>query len=184
MNYSLDILDFEELIVLAKLDLEANNLSDALVKLKLAHSSNGNSESLVMLARLYARLGLFDKSVPLFQEYLKENPDALHEKFQYGMSLFDNNQDEEALEVFEDIIDSEEAIHPPAMFYSTLILSKQNKNEAAVSRLIKILSTVDDKNLFYRRAHEELSQLNPQKASQFSIIDSQNQAQMNNNLIN
>lgn len=184
MDSSLDILELDELIVLAKLDLEANNLSGALIKLKHAHIKYCEDEVLVMLARLYARLGLFDKATPLFSEYLSNNPDAVVEKFQLGMTHFDNDQFDQALEVFEAIIDKEESNHPPAMFYSTLILTKQNKQDDAVSRLVNILSTVDNKNLFYSRAYEQLKTLDADKASQFSPSDITSPSQENKQLLN
>ena len=171
MDLALDLLDLEELIVLAKLDLEANDLSGALTKLKLAKSKDGDAEVVVMLARLYARLGLFNKATPLFSEYLQDNPDALVEKFQYGMTFFDNKQLSKALEIFESILE-QEANHPPAMFYSTLILSEQNKVEDAMAGLENILLTVDSKNLFYSRAHEELAKLDAERASKFTLTDS------------
>lgn len=67
MDSALNLLELDELVVLANLDLEANNLPDALIKLKLAHNKGGKGELLVMLARLYARLGLFEKAKPLFE---------------------------------------------------------------------------------------------------------------------
>ena len=167
MDSALDILELDELVILANLDLESNNLSDALVKLKLAHRKGGKGDLLPMLARLYARLGLFEKAKPLFAEYLQENPDALIEQFQYGMTYFDSNQLDEAHGVFELILDKEPN-HPPAMFYSSLILSRQKKIDDATVKLENILARVDKENLFYQRAREQLVELHPNRAAEFS----------------
>jgi tetratricopeptide (TPR) repeat protein len=167
MDSALDILDLDELVILANLDLETNNLSDALVKLKLAHRKGGKGDLLPMLARLYARLGLYEKAKPLFSEYLQENPDALIEQFQYGMTFFDSNQLDDAHTVFESILDKEPS-HPPAMFYSSLILSRQKKIDDATKKLENILATVDKENLFYQRAREQLVELHPNRAGEFS----------------
>lgn len=186
MDSAIDILDFEELIVLAKLDLDANNLSDALIKIKFAHkSTSADSETTIMLARLYARLGLFEKATPLFSEYVDKNPDAIVEKFQLGMTLFDNNDFAKALEIFNSILEAE-AYHPPAMFYSTLILSEQGKVDEAISLLESILTNVDSKNLFYSRAHEQLVNLDSDRALKFplSVASSDNQNSANDAMLN
>ena len=173
MDSALDILELDELVILANLDLEANNLSDALVKLKLAHRKGGKGDLLPMLARLYARLGLFEKAKPLFAEYLQENPDALIEQFQYGMTFFDSNQLDEAHGVFESILEKDPN-HPPAMFYSSLILSRQEKIDGATIKLENILATVDKENLFYQRAREQLVELHPNRATEFSEASTDN----------
>ena len=183
MDSALEILDLDELIVLAKLDLEASNLSDALIKLKFAYSKDAKGEVLIMLARLYARLGLFAKATPLFSKFLDENPEALVERFQFGMTYFDSEKFEQAFEIFESIIEKEPN-HPPAMFYSALILSKQNKVNDAVAQLENILTTVDKKNLFYTRAHEQLMQLDNERASRFSVLDSNSSISHENAVLN
>lgn len=167
MESAIDILELDELVILAGLDLEANNLAGALIKLKLAHRMGGKGDLLPMLARLYARLGLFEKAKTLFAEYLQDNPDALIEKFQYGMTFYDSNQLNEAHGVFESILDKEPH-HPPAMFYSSLILSRQEKIDDATIKLENILATVDKQNLFYQRAREQLVELHPNRAAEFS----------------
>lgn len=169
MDSALDILELDELVILANLDLEANNLSDALIKLKLAYKKGGKGELLAILARLYARLALFDKAKPLFAEYIRENPNAMVEKFQYGMTFFDSNDLEQALGIFNSILEHEPA-HPPAKFYSSLVLLRKEDVKEATRRLEEILSTVDKENLFYQRAKEQLIALHPARAEEFSNL--------------
>lgn len=157
----MDVLDQEELLALARIDIENNALSDALVKLKYAKRQVESDESLVMLARLYARIGLFEKAKSHFEQFLHNNPEALVEKFQYGMTHFDSNDDEHALKVFQEILQSQND-HPPALYYSAVIYSRKLENDKATQYLGLLLSTAPKDNLFYLRAGELLSNITDQ----------------------
>jgi len=155
------ILDYEELVALAQIDIDNNALSDALIKLKYANQVSEDDQSLPMLARVYARIGLFEKAKLFFRKYLDNNPGALIEKFQYGMVHFDSKDDDGALMIFQEILQTEKQ-HPPALYYTAAIYSRNHNTDKAIQKLEQLLSTVPKENLFYLRAGELLTELKNQ----------------------
>lgn len=181
----MDVLDQEELLALARIDVENNALSDALVKLKYANRLSSDDECLAMLARVYARIGLFTKAKAHFEQFLSRNSEALVEKFQYGMTHFDSNDDENALKVFQEILQSQKD-HPPALYYSALIYSRKLENNKAIQNLELLLSTAPKENLFYLQADELLSNItgssddhNKTDSLNTSTLNSENDALLN-----
>lgn len=70
--------EVDELVALARLDMDRGNVEAALSKLKqVLAGADPLSEAQAMAARLYAQLGLFERARPLYQAYLQSNPEAI-----------------------------------------------------------------------------------------------------------
>lgn len=117
------------------------------------------------------------------KEYLREKPDALVEKFQYGMTFFDSNDLTKAFDIFNSILEKE-PMHPPAMFYSSAILLRQGDIKEATAKLENIILNVEKENLFYNRAQEQLVKLYPERAAEFAVKDGQDVKKTDKVLLN
>ncbi len=156
---STDTFDAEELIALARLDIERGQLDEALWKIKQAlKAPSPPAEGLAMGARLYAQLGLFDRAKDLFERYLNLEPDAINEAFQLGMVHFDAGQMQEAKKLWDELL-TKFPTHPPAMFFRALIMARENDTVQAGQLLDKLLKTVPADNLYFERAKELLQSI-------------------------
>lgn len=158
MASEMEVLDSDELIALAGIDINNEHFDNALIKLKYALLRSKTGEVNAIIARLYARIGLFDKAQKHFESYLEENPDSLTEMFQYAMTHYDAANMDESYEVFESIL-RQEPKHPPALYYSSLVLVNQSRHAEAKMRLQYILDEIDSDNLFSIKAKELLGAL-------------------------
>lgn len=151
-----DAFDSEELIALARIDIDKGRLDEALWKLKQSlRPEKPLPEALAMAARLYAQLGLFDRATALFRRYLEAQPGAVNETFQLGMAHFDAGQVPDAKRIWDDLL----KVHPnfpPAMFFRALACVRENEVNDARHRLETILKTIPADNLYFGRAKELL----------------------------
>jgi tetratricopeptide (TPR) repeat protein len=152
---SLD-LEPDELLALARLDIDKGELESALRKLKsvLAHA-NPPAGALSMTARLYAQLGLLPRAKQLFQAYLKHQPDALNERFQLGMVHFDSGEADDASKIWEQVLVAAPT-HPPALHYLGLLCAQQNRVADARRHLEVLLKATPPDNLYFERSKELL----------------------------
>lgn len=153
-------LDVDELLALVKLDLEKGEIEKALIKLKeiVAHKKPP-MEAYSVLARTYAQLGLFERAKENFKIYLKANPDATVESFQLGMSHFDSGEREQALAIWDQILEKE-PVHPPALYYRGLAFAQLGKLADAEQALDTLLKSAAADNLYFGRARELLQAIN------------------------
>ena len=120
-----DQFDCEELVALARIDMEQNRLDRALSRLKRALVENsGHDQANLLAARVYAQLGLFDRAEQGFKTFLESNPEAIIERFQLGMSLFDSGKASDALVAWDEVLKAEPT-YPPALFYKALANAKR-----------------------------------------------------------
>jgi len=148
--------DADELLALARFDLERNDYEGALGKLKIVVSGDSApADAFAMTARLYAQLGLFERAKGFFQKYLALNPNALVEKFQLGMAYFDTGNTKEALGLWSEILEKQ-PIHPPALFYKGFALVQQGQTAEAKDLLNTLLKNAPADNLYFGRARELL----------------------------
>lgn len=149
-------LESDELLALARVDIEKGELEQALRKLKIvASSSEPDPEAIAMTARLYAQLGLLDRAKMLFEQYLVLHPDALNERFQLGMVHFDNHQPSEAANLWGQVLASFPT-HPPALHYMGLLSAQQNRIPDARRHLEVLLETAPSDNLYFQRSKDLL----------------------------
>lgn len=152
-------LDNDELLALARLDVERGDLEGALLKLKQMLAAEApQSEVLAMGGRLYAQLGLWERAKVLLQRFLVQNPNATNETFQLGMVHFDAGQAAEARKIWEGLLKTVPT-HPPALFYHALVLGQEGEVNLAKHSLDTLLKTAPPDNLYFGRAKELLQAL-------------------------
>lgn len=163
---SLESFDADELIALAKYDVEKGELDKALFKLKNVLSRRkAPQEAKALTARLYAQLGLFDKAKTLYKDYIKDVPDAELETFQLAMTHYDTGEIQQALDIWNQIL-GKQPTHPPSLFYSSLALANMGNKADAVKNLEKIMHSVASDNLYFERAKELMAALNSDTSGQ------------------
>ena len=157
------LLDNEELIALANWHMEQNQFDKALLTIKPLLDIEGINTGIYVLAgRLYAQLGLFLQAESLFKQYLEDAPDDDQVIFQLGMTQFDANEPEEAINTWKQIL-SEQPHNPPALFYNALAQLRINNQEDAIIHLQTILTHVSTDNLYFGKAKDLIKdlELNP-----------------------
>ena len=160
-----DIFEADELIALARLDIEHGHLDEALWKLKQAHTdAAAPPEVFAMLARLYAQLGLWERAKPLFERYLAAEPHAVNESFQLGMVHFDSGQADEAIKIWDKLLLTQPT-HPPALFYRALAKQQLGQTAEARHALDVLLKSAPPDNLYFTRGKELLQALDTQPAA-------------------
>src|SRR5438045_9340711 len=97
--------DSDELLALARISLERNDVEGALLKLKkIMASASPSAEAGGLGARVYAQLGLYDRAGKLYERYLQANPKAFLEQFQLGMTRFDAGKPDEAVKIWDEVL--------------------------------------------------------------------------------
>lgn len=158
-THMLDLYDTEELLALARLDMNRNQYDEALWKLKRVLQENDPPmEAVSMAARLYAQIGLFHRAQALFNRYIERDADAVTETFQLGMTYLDAGNRDEALQVWDRLL-QKHPTHPPAMFYRGLALAQRGEAAAARDQLEHLLKIAPSDNLYFTRARDLLLEL-------------------------
>lgn len=151
-----DVFDLDELVALARQDIERGVLDQALRKLKqVLMDKNPPSEALTIAARLYAQLGLFSRAAVLYQRFLETNPGAVTETFQLGMTQFDAGHTNEAMKIWDGLL-REYPTHPPALFYKGLVLARQGQATDAKHVIEILMKSTPMDNLYFGRGRELL----------------------------
>lgn len=146
----------DELLALARVDIDRGELAEALWKLKLLLAeSSPPADCFSMSGRLYAQLGLWDRAKSMFQKYLEQNPAAVTEAFQLGMVHFDAGKLAEAKTIWESLL-KENPTHPPALFYLALAATQERDTPRAKQLLDALLKTAAPDNLYFGRGKELL----------------------------
>ena len=172
------VLDSEELVALAKLDMANGNLGQALYKIKrVLQSKTINAAALSIGGKIYAQLGLFAKAKSCLEQFLELNPDSVVERFQYGMVHFDEGKADKAVQLWNELLASHPT-HPPALFYKALALAQSNRLADARASLAILLQSAPAENLYFGRGKELLQTMeagaNVQRAGDFGDKDDAN----------
>ncbi len=155
-------LDAEELLALAKHELQRGEHERALVKLKrLASQRKPPAEALAVTARAYAQLGLTERARASFEKYLELNPKAAHETFELGATYFDQGDDGRALDCWKRALELHPA-HPPALFFSALAHSRTGNVAESRRQLDVLLKATPADNLYVERGRDLLKSLDVQ----------------------
>lgn len=165
-------LDGEELLVLARLDLEQGRIEAALLKFKrILAAGSPPVEAKLEAARVYAQFGLRKKAQSLFKSYLEQQPDDTDARFQLGMVLFEDDQREAAFPLWEQVL-KKMPQHPPALFYKALATAQSGKIPEARQQLTALTQAIPTDNLYFARARDLLKDLEgaPAKADSVRVI--------------
>lgn len=158
----LEEFDKDEMLALARLDVEREDLEAALLKIKhVLTDESPPDEALAMGGRLYAQLGLWERAKELLQRFIGLHPDAINETFQFGMVHFDAGQTAEAKKIWQDLLKIVPT-HPPALFYVGLALAQEGQTPQARQTLDTLLKSAPADNLYFGRAKEVLQALEMQ----------------------
>ncbi|VAW67895.1 hypothetical protein MNBD_GAMMA08-1909 [hydrothermal vent metagenome] len=164
-NSTLDILDNDELLSLTRWQLDQEQLGNALISVKHALKRDDCTiESHRLVAKIYAQLGLYEHAKKAFEHLLELEPDALTEKFQYGMVFYDNGDSDKAIDIWSSVLDSE-ATYPPALFYSALAKTSLNQQSNAIEHLNILIKSAPSDNLYFERGRELIRSIEENKAT-------------------
>jgi tetratricopeptide (TPR) repeat protein len=166
-----EIFDADELLALARHDIENNRLEQALEKLKcVLAGAVPADEALALAARVYGQLGLFQRAQEALLQYLARHPDAPNEQFQLGMSYYSNGQLADAQGHWDAILHAHPT-YPPALYYGALALARQGKPMEAKRSLGILLQSAAPDNLYAGKGRELLQSIDA--GLQASFIQSQ-----------
>ncbi len=147
-----------EMLAHTKRYIEQNQLDNALREIKPLLATAESQETIVVAARLYAQLQLFDRAQSLFARYLELRPEASHIRFQLGMTQFEVGESEKALATWEAVLTAQPQ-NPPALFYTALAYLQSKNSEKAIFCLQTILQQIPVDNLYYGKAKDLIGQL-------------------------
>ena len=152
-------LDREELFALARTDLEANRIEQALIKLKQVISGkDAIIEALPFTARVYGQLGLVEKARACYQRYLEANPKAVLESFELGVTYFEAGEKKEAKLLWDRLLENAPT-HPPTLFYSGLLAAQEGRLPDARRNLDVLFKSTPSDNLYVSRGRELLNDI-------------------------
>lgn len=148
--------DNDEMFALARRDLEAGRMEEALFKLKkLIAGPDAMTEALPHAARVYAQLGLMEKARDCYRRYLKTKPDATLESFELGITYFEGGEGGEAKKVWDRVLEAQPT-HPPTLFYSGLLAAREGRLPDARRNLDVLFKATAADNLYVTRGKELL----------------------------
>jgi tetratricopeptide (TPR) repeat protein len=152
-------LDAEELLALAKHELQRGELEDALGKLKrLVSRKQPPDDAHAVIARAYAQLGLMDRAQGAFKKYLEQHPDSAHETFELGVTYFDQGKNDKAMEYWQRVLKLQPT-HPPALFFSAAAMSRTGQTADARRQLDVLFKSAPADNLYAERGRDLLKAL-------------------------
>lgn len=151
------LFDAEELLSLARLDLQKGDVAAGLGRLKQAlQKPDCPTAALVEAARVYAQLGLRKKAQPLFGQYLEQSPNDVDARFQLGMVAFEDGEIGAALSVWEQVLQST-PVYPPALFYRAAALVRQGDATEGRRLLRSAMDVIEADNLYFKRSKDLLA---------------------------
>jgi tetratricopeptide (TPR) repeat protein len=159
-----DGLEKDELLALARRDLENGRIEEALRKLKSLIAEPGAvADALPLAARIYAQLGLTERAQECYRRYLAARPDAVLESFELGMTHFDRGDTEEAEKLWRGVLERAPT-HPPTLFYRALLHARAGRVPEARRDLDVLFQGVAADNLYATRGRELLQELDSKAA--------------------
>ena len=166
--------DSDELLALARLSLERNDVEGALLKLKkIIDAGDPPADAIGLGARVYAQLGLYDRAGKLYERFLQAHPKAFLEQFQLGMTRFDAGRPDEAIKIWDEVL-KDRPDYPPAVFYKALALAQSERAADAKLLLERLLKSVSVDNLYFGRSKELLQAIESGASVQKSTGKGQN----------
>ncbi|MDM4772898.1 lipopolysaccharide assembly protein LapB [Solimonas sp. SE-A11] len=160
-----NVFDGEELLVLARMDLEKGVVEQGLAKLKQA-AALGDCPPAVRLelARVYAQLGLRGKARAQFEAYLQTQPGDIDASFQLGMTRFEDGDTDAALAIWERVL-QQSAQYPPALYFRAVAAARRGQGSEARAQLRSALDVIPADNLYFTRSRDLLASMNAAERS-------------------
>jgi tetratricopeptide (TPR) repeat protein len=125
------IFDADELLALARIDIEKGNIADALGRLKSATlSAQVPPGAYSICGQLYVGLGLWDHALKMFQKHLERHPESLGEKFSLGLALGNSGRAAEAMKIWDELLEKQPN-YVPALYYRGLMRAQQSQFQGA-----------------------------------------------------
>lgn len=156
---SFALLEPDELLALALVDMKNQSYQNALEKVKSILSGDDfPPEALALAGKIYATLGLFSRARDSFSAYVQKVPDAHVERFQLGMVEKDSGNYEQALDIWREVLE----IHPnypEALFYMGDLCIGLDRIEEARKWLLALLETAPDESEFIPLADQLLNRV-------------------------
>jgi tetratricopeptide (TPR) repeat protein len=158
-----DGFDGEELFALARLDIEKGNIADALLRLKKVTAGDPvPTGAFSICGQLYARLGLWDHALKMFQKHLERHPDALGEKFSLGLAHGNAGRAAEAMKIWDELL-QKQPTYIPALFYRGLLRAQQRQHAAARQDLELLVRSAAGDDPYLKPGKELLQSLELQQ---------------------
>ena len=151
--------DAEELLALARLDIDNGNIAEALYKVKSGLALDSYPDDLIALAgRIYAQLGLYQRAAHYLDDYISRCPDSITTKFERGMVELDTNEPALALQIWAGVLQTAPT-HPPSLYYCAIANLKLDQVTEANRHINVLLQSAETDNLYYGKAKELLLSL-------------------------
>ncbi|AXQ28044.1 tetratricopeptide repeat protein [Solimonas sp. K1W22B-7] len=153
------IFDGEELLVLARMDLEKGIVEQGLSKLKQAAAlGDCPPAARLELARVYAQLGLRQKARSQFEAYLQARPEDVDATFQLGMTRFEDGETDAALALWDRVL-QQASQYPPALYFRAVAAARQGQGKDARAMLRTALDVIPADNLYFTRSRDLLASM-------------------------
>lgn len=141
----------DENLALARLEIEHKQFAGALGRLKaLSEVPDPAPLALILLARLYGQMGLPARAQVWFERFLELAPQAIHERFELGVSLMEQGQVDAALRMWEQVL-QHAPTYPPALYFSAVAHADEARTEQAQRALAILLQSTEGENLYRER---------------------------------
>ncbi len=149
----------EELIALARLDIENHYIDGALAKIKTCLSCQDIPLEISSLAaKIYSQLRLFNNAKHRYQLFLSSMPPVIIEKFQLGLIYLESGHYKPARTVWRELLEYEPASSPTLYHGAIDHLTSRNK-PAAERNLNLMLHILATNSRYFDKAKERVQQI-------------------------
>ncbi len=148
------MLDSDELAFFALRALENSDLEKALITVKTAMLRSEFPVICHAIAgKAYARMAFWEKASTCLSEYTKACPEKHHERNQLGLVLFRLGQENEAVEVWTEVL-NHSPTYPPALFFLAHAYTARQSWTTAQRFIDILLGAAGSDNLFSIKAQQ------------------------------
>jgi len=122
--------------------------SEAAVAKLLQLAETGDMEQVIPAARALHRLELYDRSIPLWLEAKRDNPEALEVRFWLGSAYERSGRRDTAIQEFRDLLARDDSF-APALNYLGYMWAEQGENLAEAADLVERAVALEPNNGAY-----------------------------------
>jgi predicted Zn-dependent protease len=144
----------DESLALASHEIESKQYAQALGRLKaLAQEEPAAPAAVLLLARLHGQLHLPQRAQAGFERFLALEPNATHERFELGMTLFEQGQYGGALQTWYTVL-LQVPQYPPALYFSAVAHAQTGARAQAERTLQELFEVTNEDNMYHERGRE------------------------------